>query len=50
MEPVFMILGQSAGTVASLALEKGIEIHDLSYAELKLVLLKDGQVLSLDSE
>lgn len=50
MEPVFMILGQSAGTVASLALEKGKEIHELTYEELKPVLLKDGQVLSLDSE
>ncbi len=50
MEPVFMILGQSAGTVASLALEKDIEIHELTYAELKPVLLKGRQVLSLDSD
>jgi len=48
MEPVFMILGQSAGTVAALALEKDISIHDVGYAELKHILLKDGQVLSLD--
>ena len=27
MEPVFMILGQSAGTIASLALEKGKSIY-----------------------
>ncbi len=50
MEPVFMILGQSAGTVASLALENDISIHDVSYAKLKEQLLKDGQVLDLDSE
>ena len=50
MEPVFMILGQSAGTIAGMCLEKGITIHDLDYAELKAVLSKDGQVLSLDSE
>ena len=48
MEPVFMILGQSAGTIASMALEKGIEIHELSYDELKEKLVKDEQVLSLE--
>lgn len=48
MEPVFMILGQSAGTVAVLALEKDIGIHEVEYAELKDILLKDGQILSLD--
>ena len=48
MEPVFMILGQSAGTIAGMSLEKGINIHDLDYDELKAVLSKDGQVLSLD--
>ncbi len=48
MEPVFMILGQSAGTLACLSLEKGIKIHDLAYNELQQVLIKDGQVLSLD--
>ncbi len=35
MEPVFMILGQSAGTVAALALEKRKSIHELSYEEIK---------------
>ena len=50
MEPVFMILGQSAGTIAGMSLEKGINIHDLDYDELKAVLSKDGQVLSLNSE
>jgi hypothetical protein len=46
MEPVFMILGQSAGTVAGMALEKGIKVHELKYEDLRDVLLKDGQVLS----
>ena len=50
MEPVFMILGQSAGTIAGMSLEKGINIHDLDYNELKAVLSQDGQVLSLNSE
>ena len=46
MEPVFMILGQSAGTLAAMALEKGIGIHDLPYEEIKTKLAVDGQVLS----
>ncbi len=46
MEPVFMILGQSAGTVAAMAVQKGINIHDLSYDEIKTKLESDGQVLN----
>lgn len=45
MEPVFMILGQSAGTIASLAVEKKKNVHDLTYDEIKARLLKDGQIL-----
>jgi hypothetical protein len=45
MEPVFMILGQSAGTVAVLAIEKKKSIHDLSYEEIKTRLINDGQIL-----
>lgn len=45
MEPVFMLLGQSAGTAAAMAIEKNIGIHDLSYADLKTKLLEDGQIL-----
>jgi hypothetical protein len=45
MEPVFMILGQSAGTIASLALKSGKNIHDLSYEEIKIQLVADGQIL-----
>ena len=45
-----MILDQSAGTIAGMSLENGITIYDLDYDELKAVLSKDGQVLSLDSE
>ena len=45
MEPVFMILGQSAGTVASLALKNRKEIHDLTYDEIKRQLINDGQIL-----
>jgi hypothetical protein len=45
MEPVFMILGQSAGIVASMALEKKMDIHDLKYEDLKVKLEADGQIL-----
>ena len=45
MEPVFMILGQSAGTVAALALDKNIAIHEVEYENIRKKLLGDGQVL-----
>lgn len=46
MEPVFMILGQSAATAAVMAMDQGIAVQDLSYEELSEQLLNDGQVLS----
>lgn len=45
MEPVFMILGQSAGTLASMAVERKKTIYDIPYDELKKQLIKDGQIL-----
>jgi hypothetical protein len=45
MEPVFMILGQSAATAAVLALEGGLAVQDVPYARLRERLLRDGQVL-----
>jgi hypothetical protein len=45
MEPVFMILGQSAGAAAALAIEEGIAVQDVDYATLREVLLKEGQLL-----
>ena len=50
MEPVFMILGQSAATLAGLALDQSVGIHDISYDELKSHLVKDGQVLRWQTE
>ena len=47
MEPVFMILGQSAATIAGLALEKGLKVQDIPYEEIRQALEKDGQVLSI---
>ena len=45
MEPVFMILGQSAATAAVMAIDEKIAVQDLSYSKLRERLLKDGQVL-----
>jgi hypothetical protein len=46
MEPVFMILGQSAATAACLALDQNIAVQDLSYPLLEERLTKDKQVLN----
>ena len=45
MEPVFMILGQSAALAAHLALENGSVVQDVSYAALREMLNAGGQVL-----
>ncbi|MBN2006601.1 MAG: FAD-dependent oxidoreductase [Anaerolineae bacterium] len=47
MEPVFMALGQSAATIAALAIEHDIAVQDVDYPELREHLLKDGQILEL---
>lgn len=45
MEPVFMILGQSAATAAALAIDRRLAVQDVPYPALRAQLLKDGQVL-----
>ncbi len=45
MEPVFMILGQSAATAAAFAIDDGSAVQDVPYAKLREQLLKDGQIL-----
>ncbi len=45
MEPVFMILGQSAATAAVLAIDAGIAVQDVPYDKLRTRLIADGQVL-----
>ncbi len=45
MEPVFMILAQSAATAASLAIDTGKSVQDLDYARLRKKLLADKQIL-----
>ena len=49
MEPVFMILGQSAATAAVLALDGNLAVQDVPYAKLREQMLKDGQVLEYAS-
>jgi hypothetical protein len=45
MEPVFMVLGQSAATAASLAIDSGSTVQRVDYAELRNRLLADEQIL-----
>jgi hypothetical protein len=47
MEPVFMILGQSAATAAAFAIDEKINIQDVDYSKLRARLLADKQVLEL---
>jgi hypothetical protein len=48
MEPVFMILGQSAATAAALAIDDNVSVQDLPYAKLQKKLQSDGQVMVLE--
>ena len=50
MEPVFMILGQSATAAACIAIDKNIAVQDVDYNELKTVLEARKQVLKLKKE
>jgi hypothetical protein len=45
MEPVFMILGQSAATAAAMAIDAKQAVQDVPYAKLRERLLADGQIL-----
>src|SRR5690606_26305824 len=45
MEPVFMVLGQSAATAMAIAMDDGISVQQVPYEKLKTRLLADGQVL-----
>ncbi len=46
MEPVFMVLGQSAATAASLAIEHSKTVQEVDYSELREILLADKQILN----
>jgi hypothetical protein len=45
MEPVFMVLGESAGTIASLAINEKKSVQNLDYAQIRKALIEQKQVL-----
>jgi hypothetical protein len=45
MEPVFMVLGQSAALAADVSLRSGTDVQNIPYSELRSRLLQAGQVL-----
>jgi hypothetical protein len=45
MEPVFMILGQSAGTAAVMAIDDNMSVQNVDYTKLKARLIADKQNL-----
>jgi hypothetical protein len=45
MEPVFMLLGQSAATAAAFALDAGTPVQRVDYPKLRTRLLQDKQKL-----
>ena len=47
MEPVFMILGQSAAAAANIAIAQDVGVQDVPYEELKQSLMRKGQVMTL---
>ena len=47
MEPVFMLLGQSAATAAVHAIDDNKAVQDINYDKLRAELLKQNQVLGL---
>ncbi len=47
MEPVFMILGQSAAAAACIAIDKGCSVQDVPYEELEKVLISKKQILKI---
>ena len=50
MEPVFMVLGQSAAVAASIAIDEKIPVQDVDYAKLRPRLLELKQVLEFQGE
>lgn len=45
MEPVYMMIGQAAGTAACLAIEGDASVQDVSYPALRDRLIADGQLV-----
>lgn len=49
MEPVFMVMGQSAATAAAHAIDQNTTVQGIDYAKLREQMLKDGQMLDFES-
>ena len=49
MEPVFMILGQSAATLAVMAIDQEKGVQEIPYDDLRTRLMVDGQILENQS-
>lgn len=45
MEPVFMILGQSAAAAAVIAIDENVAVQNVDYNQLKDVLVSKGQII-----
>lgn len=50
MEPVFMVLGQSAATAASIAIDDNISVQAVPYEKLRKRLIKDDQRLDINKK
>jgi hypothetical protein len=50
MEPVFMVLAQSAATAAAIAIDQSVAVQDVPYSRLRERLLADHQVLDDKAE
>jgi hypothetical protein len=50
MEPVFMVLGQSAGAAACLAIDENQSVQELDYSSLKDQLIKGKQRLKWEGK
>lgn len=47
MEPVFMMLGQSSGIAAAMAVKNKEHVQDVNYTDMETKLQSSGQILSL---
>jgi hypothetical protein len=50
MEPVFMVLGQSAATAAGLAIDKRVSVQNVDYADLRRRLIAGKLVVQVDDQ
>jgi hypothetical protein len=49
MEPVFMMMSQSAGTAAAFAIDDKVPVQSVNYQKLAAQLIADGQILTWSS-